>query len=937
MANPGMVSCERVIRFRPKARNWDELQWEDLKVSSRVREAKGTALDYAIYIEEISSITDDSDGLIKIVAKEILGEKQSLIQLTLNVDANHIKKLQDPAVHKLKLSAVIDPSKIVTAALGPAAIPIPGVSPVIGASLGRLLRREVKGQVQIGIEFPHPIIWYPFAEGDVGEGQFYLLDSNDPQGTFCPLELRRFNPDTAKFDRHVPEKLTVKLTGNPDQMLDDGFLSEHIREKGFFLRTKRVVVGKDQATGSDRREGGSIQPSRGPGKTPAAQNQGVELPVWYKIYPATLSIEVHADPGEKRKWTREGKQETKWICGAMQLQGETVEVLCPNLPRDFQGSLHWKITDGPSRMSEAGSGFVSKGVEQQSPLTDLTRDGQTCRGAVIQIVPDPLTEAAPVMLDVPAPTEEKEWELVVKFDPESEREYQGIKLGKNEFVADGKDKLRVVVYARRKGCEPEELGELDHVDLGLDGMQYGDAWICRLASQEPTMWTWEVFAEDPLLYTAQRKALSPSLHVTATVRSGGKLVELQAPQQDLRLRLLHLKLWVMPGRKPGTAQAAAICCLAPERGRVLSGVPLRLRIVNLGGGSKGGLALIDADTQLTSKDGTARWELKYRRGCITWENVKDAKWRVSCGVENARRKVREATSFTIDVRRNMLDLLKALDAAAPSLNLTNPFFQSRGWLAWAGDWAFPDALRGAVWNALCAARGRFDADPYVCQQSAGRIFVWLRSRRIGKEGLQDPGFDAERMASMNGIEIAQYTISPAHTFAGIHFSGTGPDEDPRLFDPWWRQEWGDVLTWREQMLRLLAALGTIPLVCVAVIVAAKLAVALVISYAAASAGFFAWILGTTPVVSAGAVTAWLKGTAVLKAGLSAGGMVAASGQTITLLGYKFWFGADTAFYLDAEGAYQGTSGDWVKMLGKQWTTQPEELPCVSPHETSLEG
>jgi len=917
MANAGQDPHERIIPFIPKAQNWDQLEWEDLKVTSRVRKEIGTPLDYAIYVEKIIQISDDSDGLLKVVSSEILGDMKSLVKLVLNVDPDQIKKLTDPALYKLSLAVLVDPSKILAAALGPAAIPIPGVAPLVGQSLSRLLKAEVKGKVPIGIEFPHPIIWYPFVEAGDSEERFYLIDSNDPQGTFCPLELRKFNPDTAKFDRRVAERLSVKVSGNPDRILDADFMSEHIRDNGFSLRTKRVVIGTDKATGRDRREGGSVQPSRRAGVTPAAQNQGVDLPVWYKMYPATVSIEVRADADEKRKWLVEGKQESKWICGTTQLQGETVELQCPNLPKDFKGSIHWTITGGPSRMSEEGSGFVAKGVEQQSPLTDLLRDGKTCRGAVIQIVQDPLTEADPVVLAVPAPSEEQDLELVVKFEPDGEREYQGIKLAKNEFIGDGKDKIRVIVYARRKGREPEELVELDHVDVELSGREDGDDWITRLVSQEPTKWTWEILVENPMLYTANRKALSPSLRARAGAKSMGKVIQLEAPQEDLRPRLLHLKLWVVPGEEQGTAHAGAICCVAPQRADVLSGVPLRLGVVDLGGGAGLGLALMDAATQHTAKDGTAQWRLKYKRGSITWGNVRDARFRIRCGVEDAQRKVREATTFTIDVPRNVEQTLTALNAAAQGLDLTNPYFQGRGWLDWVGDWAFPDALRGPLWNISRLIL--FDSDnKYVCNGMRDRIFSWLEDRRNGRRG-RSRTIDPDMMATMNGIEIAQYMVSPLHVFAGIHFSGSAPDDDPRFFDPWWRQEWGDVLTWRDQGIKVAAVVALIPVLAAAL--------ALMVQAAGAAAG----LAGLT------GVKAWLAGQITLGGAVKIGGAMAVAGESVAIGGYTFWFGADTKAYLDGKGHYKGGGGGWLKSVRRQWTTGQEGLPDVSPHEPWLEN
>jgi len=290
----------------------------------------------------------------------------------------------------------IDPSGTIAAALGPGAIPVPGFGPLVVPALSSLVKIQVKGEEQIAIEFPHPIIWYPFMDEADSEKQFYLIDSNEEKGTFCSLELRKFNPDTEEFDRAVAEKLKVEVADNPEQMLDAEFLRGHIQENGFYLRTKRVVIGKD------KREGGSIRPSREEKNTPPAQNQGIVLPVWYKMHPtATISAQVFLG----------GEKEPAGVFESLEVNGETVTLYCPNLPPppDTKGNILWQVT-GPNRAKESGSGFKTQ--SQSTALTSVTSpEGKACAGAEITIVQNALTQGDPVRLDVKAPGAELDFVL----------------------------------------------------------------------------------------------------------------------------------------------------------------------------------------------------------------------------------------------------------------------------------------------------------------------------------------------------------------------------------------------------------------------------------------------------------------------------------------------------------------------------------------------
>jgi hypothetical protein len=244
---------------------------------------------------------------------------------------------------------------------------------------------------------------------------------------------------------------------------------------------------------------------------------------------------------------------------------------------------------------------------------------------------------------------------------------------------------------------------------------------------------------------------------------------------------------------------------------VLSDVSLELKVE--ADGASGSLALITSPEAKTDTRGTAQWVLSYSG--LTWDNVSGANYALKCAVHGKEGMSADATSMRICVGQNVATLLQAGNAeAATAFKLPNPWYLSNGgWRDAIADWAFPDFLRGPLWNVSELVAGFPEmvglGHLYHCGDFQSSVYNWMRAKRFGTD-------DPERIARMNGVEIAQYTMGYTHFFSGIYLSGSQPDDDPRFLDPWWLQQWGEALTWSDQKLRSAGAAASAMLLIIGV-------------------------------------------------------------------------------------------------------------------------
>jgi hypothetical protein len=431
------------------------------------------------------------------------------------------------------------------------------------------------------------------------------------------------------------------------------------------------------------------------------------------------------------------------------------------------------------------------------------------------------------------------------------RDCRGLALTELELVADGIDRLPLAAVLVRTDREVRPGGEWaarspfgEIVEPRLEGTAAGDYTLEPGPVFEAGGSLFTARATRPLLLTPARSRETLSARfVPRLARSAPAHYALEPPAAEpllLRPHPVFLKLWVVPGGKPGTSEAAAFACVPPHAGRPLPGLPLELAVE---GGGAASLTVESASRATTDARGLSRWTLRYSG--LSWSSLPGASWRVKCGSPDGEGEVAEATEVRFDVAANVAALLADIqdERASARLDLENPELSlaGRDRLGAALDYAVPDFLSGPAINfavMIGENLGSADAaaiaqvrDRYVCGALSHRIFEWMAHRRFGAEWSDDAG---ER-ARMNGIEIDQYAmyfLGPVtHHFAGITLSGTGPDEAPRFVDPWWRQAWEDpayrsaegLLTPAGETTRGIAAISAVALL---VILTAKILVTL---------------------------------------------------------------------------------------------------------------
>src|SRR5205823_4920225 len=141
----------------------------------------------------------------------------------------------------------------------------------------------------------------------------------------------------------------------------------------------------------------------------------------------------------------------------------------------------------------------------------------------------------------------------------------GVELAEDEFVADTFDFLAFEAYIRRKGADPEEVvqvGSIEKVELVGSVASLYDV---QLEEQGNERYRAKgcVFSKEPLLYLDTNLGWL-KLRVEGKVPGpDGNPKDLEPLEKPLTPRILFLKLWVVPGARPGTSEAGAFVCLAP--------------------------------------------------------------------------------------------------------------------------------------------------------------------------------------------------------------------------------------------------------------------------------------------------------------------------------------------------------------------------------------
>lgn len=420
-------------------------------------------------------------------------------------------------------------------------------------------------------------------------------------------------------------------------------------------------------------------------------------------------------------------------------------------------------------------------------------------------------------------------ELVARFAPLDPKTHDSA-LADDELVADGVDGLTATVFVHRKDrhSAPDaavRAGEITSAKLIGPDAQYYDLdedenFAAAPENQGRRRFSIRSKHGVALLNSQQRVGAHMTLRLEGRLNpsaNGAKAHRRPAPiapaEIAVKLRCLVLKFWVVPSDETGLSEAAAFVGLYDKTGglRPLKGIPLRLWTE-----CDGGMSLTVApykgqggQDKSSDNDGICHWGLAYAG--LTWRNLEIARATVNCGVGSGS-DPNEWTYFDIVPGENIRSVLQFVVDNTSRLQLVNPYFEPGGGYPWPP--IAPEIFRGPAYNCLKMLQtvaefvesfvipaGAVD-ETYVCARLRDRIYEALSDRRFGSK---EPRC-IEDMEKMNGVEISQYRIRFVHVWAGIHLSGSKPDDDPRFIDPWWRQKWpaantkpDELMTWSGEL------------------------------------------------------------------------------------------------------------------------------------------
>ncbi|MDQ7825167.1 MAG: hypothetical protein RDV48_20360 [Candidatus Eremiobacteraeota bacterium] len=500
-------------------------------------------------------------------------------------------------------------------------------------------------------------------------------------------------------------------------------------------------------------------------------------------------------------------------------------------PAPFDASA-WKVAAGSTAPLPAPGAAITitlpagcKGIQ----VTPLTGTGTIqCFVSMVGAFTDPVTltiearegaSTAKAEIEVLPPV----LEIAAMFEPEQmpSRQIDAVMINKNEFIANGEDKARAILYVRVRGDArpPREqvIKEAEFVDISLDGRGIGPhlleattsiGFIRYLVEEDADDKAFNadrknkgcrrvsIRAREPMLYTEVNAGHILNIHALARVRpaegEGGQGRLVVCNNIEVHPLFHYLKLWIYPGRRPGTSEASAFVALSSSMRQALRGVHVRLRVESQGSGQ---LAREGPEEYLTDERGlTQVWTLRYSG--MNWQNVNDARFRVICGISrplsadryNSEASVSEALDLTIDVGANARALVADIYDRRAQINLDNPAFEGMVPL-------LPPMLRGPFVNIVHSFNNSLFND-YICSDYATRLRNFMATRRFGPDTAGGAGWrqlDVDACFSMNGIEFQEYSviflIIMTHHFTGLYLSGTSATGEPRFIDPWWSQHW----------------------------------------------------------------------------------------------------------------------------------------------------
>ena len=448
--------------------------------------------------------------------------------------------------------------------------------------------------------------------------------------------------------------------------------------------------------------------------------------------------------------------------------------------------------------------------------------------------------------------------------PEPRLPNEGLELDNMEFVADGIDKLPLVIFFIRsdkqvaKGSEAEAV--MDIVDVKkID-------WITTESFEEPAVnadntsngfFAYDLASRE--LIAADKTSVNGTyeLEVDAWIISGAPKnysIDGSSLRFKVKPQFILLRMWVVPGYKQNTSEAIAYAKLLPSH-KPFTGLKLTLETSGGGGAT---LNINDNKEKITQiKDpppggkirfemvkGTARWILTYSG--LTWENLPSAQFQVTCNGPRDSVGNYLTASDSFDVHANVMNMLSDLltDSSIQS-KMNNPYYVKE-------NYAIPEFLNGPIWNC---SKWFSTNEPYVCHQMRSDIIEYLQKRRHFNSD-RDLKSQLALMRGMNGIEYENYYIYSVHVWAGFFLSGD-ISSNYRALDPWWEQRWVDpsfknpenLMTINDEAWNLTKTAASVGIVATAA-VSALAAVGVVVSLVAMTTLLQGLLLGMTVTAAA---------------------------------------------------------------------------------------
>ena len=246
-------------------------------------------------------------------------------------------------------------------------------------------------------------------------------------------------------------------------------------------------------------------------------------------------------------------------------------------------------------------------------------------------------------------------EVVVFHASPPARAHLGARLGPNELCPDTRDGAYLCAFLHRID---QDLGVADvrawrAMPLGAvaeptsEGPEDEGLVAERQPQPGPAHHVFLVRSRRVLLASAARKDARLRVHLTGDLAGAAPafLPEVLPADIDLAPRPLHVKLVVVPGERPGRAQAGAVAHVWPGVRDAVAGVPLTLRVT--AAADPGPALTLESPAEVvTDAEGLATWELGYAG--LTWETLRQARFHVTAGPTGADGRPGELAVLDID-------------------------------------------------------------------------------------------------------------------------------------------------------------------------------------------------------------------------------------------------------------------------------------------------